>query len=163
MLLESFGTQPSKVDVMLSAAQDDTSYSLQCSYFEIYNEVHNLTSCVDVSSIFCVECTAEDLWLRILCTLQHITDLLAPCAEKSLAVRVHPKHGPFVDGLSAEPVGSGALLAGPGMRCELLRWRIQQSYLRPIALGCAQQWQWRTLLALQWTVRVEKYFRHIRD
>ena len=40
--------------------------------------------------------------------LQHITDLLTPRSEKSLSVRVHPKHGPFVDGLSAESVSSGA-------------------------------------------------------
>jgi hypothetical protein len=42
--------------------------------------------------------------------LQHITDLLTPRSDKSLSVRVHPKNGPFVDGLSAEPVSSGELL-----------------------------------------------------
>jgi Kinesin motor domain len=43
-------------------------------------------------------------------TLQHITDLLTPRSDKSLSVRVHPKNGPFVDGLSAEAVSSGELL-----------------------------------------------------
>lgn len=38
---------------------------------------------------------------------QHITDLLVPCAGRSLNVRVHPKLGPFVEGLSAQSISSG--------------------------------------------------------
>jgi Kinesin motor domain len=90
--------------------QEDTSFTLQCSFFEIYNEV-------SIWKTGPCELHARQQYQSISFTtlssplmLQHITDLLTPRSEKSLSVRVHPKHGPFVDGLSAEPVSSGELM-----------------------------------------------------
>ncbi len=51
--------------------------------------------------------------------MQHITDLLEPGAGKSLSVRVHPKQGPFVEGLSAQPVSSGESASQP--RCHAVK------------------------------------------